>query len=82
MSGGDPRLGIHQNSGIKTDIVRVFLDKFLEPCFFYVVLKLGAEGTVVPGIGKSAVDLAAGIYETAVFAESDDLVHCFFSIVH
>ena len=38
MAGCDPCLRIHQNRTINTYIIRIFLDIFLPPGFFYIVL--------------------------------------------
>ena len=39
MTGSNPCLGIHEDSGIKTDIVLVFLDEFFKPGGFDVILE-------------------------------------------
>ena len=82
MAGGDPGLGIHQDGGVKTHVVAVFLNELLPPCALYVVLQLNAEGAVVPGVGEAAVDLGAGEDVAAVFAQGDDFVHGFFGVFH
>ena len=82
VAGGDPGLGVHDDGGVEADIVGAFLNELLQPCFFDVVLEFNAERAVVPGIGQPAVDLAAGVDEAAVFAQGNDLVHCFFAVFH
>ena len=82
MAGRHPDLRVHENRGIQADVVGIFLDKFFPPGAFDVVFEFNAEGAVVPGIGKAAVDLAAGIDKASAFAERNDFFHCFFSVVH
>ena len=82
VSRSDPGLGIHENSRVETDIVLILLNEFLPPSLLYIVLELNAEGAVVPGVGKAAVDLGAGENEAAVLAQSHDLVHGFCFVVH
>ena len=82
MAGSHPGLGIHQDGGVKTHVVAVFLNELLPPCALDVVLQLSAEGAVVPGVGETAVDLTAGEEEAAVLAQGNDFVHCFFGVFH
>ena len=82
MAGGDPGLGVHQDGGIQTHIVGAFLHKLFEPRLFDVVLELDAQGTVVPAVGQAAVDLAARIDEPAVFAQVDNHIQRFFTVLH
>ena len=82
VAGGDPGLGVHQDGGVKADVVLALLHELLEPCLFHVVLELHAEGAVVPGVGEAAVNLAARVDEAAVLAQGDDLVHCLFVVFH
>ena len=82
MAGSDPGLGVHQDGGVQPDVVGAFLHKFLEPGFLDVVFELNAQGAVVPAVGQAAVNLAAGINETAVFAQIHDHVECLFGIFH
>ena len=82
MSRGYPRLRIHKYRRILTDIIRIFLNEFFPPCAFDVVFQLNSERTIVPCVGKSAVNFGSGKDETAVFAQRDDLFHCFFFVVH
>ena len=65
MSGSHPRLRIHQNRTVHTDIVRILLNKFLPPCSLDVILQFDAQIAVVPCICKSAVNLRSRIYETS-----------------
>ena len=82
VAGRDPRLRVHDNGGVETDVVRALLHELLEPRLFDVVLELHAERAVVPGIGKAAVDLAACVDKAAVLAERYDLVHGFLVMLH
>ena len=47
MTGRNPYLRIHQNRGIKTDIVFAFLNKFLLPGALDIILVLYAEWAVI-----------------------------------
>ena len=82
MAGRDPGLGVHDDGGVKAHVIGALLNELFEPGLLDVVFELNAEGTVVPGVGKSAVDLAAGVHEAAVFAQCNDLVHGFFAFFH
>ena len=75
MSRRYPCLRIHKYCGVKSDVVRVLLNELSPPCFFDVVLHLDAERTVVPCVGKTAVDFAACEYEASVFTERYDFFH-------
>ena len=75
MAGGDPSLGVHDDGGVKTDIVGAFLNKLLQPGLLDIVLELHAERAVVPAVCKSAVDLASCVNIATVFAQGNDLVH-------
>ncbi len=82
MAAGLPDPGVHQNVGVHLIAVAALLDEALAPGVLHIVLEPGAQRAVVPGVGKAAVDLRAGEYEAAVFAQGDDLVHGFFGVVH
>ena len=82
VAGRHPSLGVHQDSGIQADVIRAFLHEFLQPGLFDVVLELNAQGAVVPAVGQAAVDLAAGVDETAVFAQVDNHVKGLFTVLH
>ena len=82
VAGGDPGLGVHEDGGVEADVVLALLHELLEPCLLHVVLELHAEGTVVPGVCKPAVDLAARVYKAAVLAQRYDFVHCLFVVFH
>ena len=79
VAGGHPHLGIHKNCGVKTDVIRAFLNKGLPPCAFYVVFELNAQGTVIPCVGKTAVYFRTCINKSAVFAKGNNFIHCFFA---
>ena len=78
MAGGDPRLRVHEYRRVETDVIAVLLHELLPPRALDVVFKLHAEGAVIPGVRKAAVDLASGEDEAAVLAQRHDPVHCFF----
>ena len=82
MSGGDPDLRVHQYRRVEADVVGVLLDELLPPGLFDVVLELCAEGAVVPAVGKTAVDLAPGVDEAPVLAQSHELFHRLFRVFH
>ena len=82
VAGRHPSLGVHQNGGIQADVVRAFLHEFLQPGLFDVVFELNAQGAVVPAVSQAAVDLAAGVDETTVFAQVDDHVKGLFTVLH
>ena len=78
MSGSNPCLRIHQNRTVYADIVRIFLNKFLPPCFLHIVFQFYAEISVIPCISKSTIDFGSRIYKPPGFGKSYDFVHCFF----
>ena len=82
VAGGNPHLGIHQDGGVQAYVVGVLLNEFLPPGTLDVVLQFNAEGAVVPGVGKTAVNFGACINKTSVFAERNDLLHSFFAVGH
>ena len=63
-----PGLRVHKDSGVETDVIAVFGDEFLPPGFFHVVFEFYAERAVVPRVGESAVNFAAGVDKTSAFA--------------
>ena len=82
VAGRDPRLRIHDNGRIETDVVRALLHELLQPCLFHIVLELHAEGAIVPAVGQAAVNFGPGEHKAAVFAERDDLIHRLFTVFH
>ena len=82
MAGGHPDLGVHQNGGVQPYVVGVLLDEFLPPGLLNVVFQLHAQRTVVPGVGQSAVDLAAGEDETPTLAQGHNFFHGLFAVFH
>ena len=82
VTGGHPGLGVHQDGGIQTHVVGAFLHELFQPCLFDVVLELNAQGTVVPAVGKTAVNFAARIDEPAVFAQVHDHIKGLFTVLH
>ena len=77
MTGSNPHLRVHKDSGVKTHVVGAFLNEGFPPGAFYVVFKLHAEGTVVPCVGKTAVYFRTCVNKSAVFAKCNDFIHCF-----
>ncbi len=75
MSGGDPGLGIHQNCAVDADIILRFLNELLPPGLLHIVLQLYAQISVIPGVGQTAVDLRARIYEASGLCQRNDSVH-------
>ena len=65
MSAGNPCLRVHQNRTIYAYIIWRLLYKLLPPGFLYIILKLYSKITIVPCIGKAAVDLRTRIYESS-----------------
>ena len=70
-----PGLRIHENCGVQTDVVAVFLNELLPPRALYIVFEFDAQRTVVPGVGKSAVDFAAGKNKASALAERNQFIH-------
>ena len=82
MAGGDPGLGVHQDSSIQAHVVGALLDKLLQPCLFDVVLKFHAQGAVVPAVGQAAVNLGTGEDIPAVLAQGDNHIKGLFAVFH
>ena len=76
VTARDPNVGIHQNGAVDTRVESIFLHEFFPPGALYVVFQLDAERTVVPGVGETAVNFAAGINKAPAFAKGDQFVHC------
>ena len=75
MTGSYPSLRIHKDSTVKTDIILVFLNEFLEPSLLDIIFKLNAERAVVPCVCKTAVNFTACINKTSALTESNKLFH-------
>ena len=82
VAGGHPDLRVHEDGGVETHVVGVFLHKLLPPRALDVVLQLHAERAVVPGVCKAAVDLGARVNKAPSLAQRHDLVHGFFGVFH
>ena len=82
VSRSNPSLRVHEDCGVKSYVVGIFLNKFFPPCFFNVVFKLGAKRAVVPCISQTAVNFGAGKYKAASFTKSNDFFHGFFAVIH
>ena len=75
VTRSDPSLRIHKYSGVKSYVVRTFLNEFFPPCFFDVVFEFNTERTVVPSVCKTAVNFGAGVNKSSALTERNDLVH-------
>ena len=75
VAGGHPGLGVHEDGGVQAHVVGVLLHELLPPGALDVVLQLRAQGTIVPGIGETAVDLAAGKDKAPAFAQGHQFFH-------
>ena len=73
MARGLPCARVHEYCAVEPRVVNVLLNKLFPPCSLYIVLEFHAEGAVVPRVGKSAVNFAAGEDETSVLAEGNKL---------
>ena len=82
MAGGDPGLGVHDDGGVQAHVVGALLDELLPPGFLHVILELHSQRTVIPGVGETAVDLAAGEDIAPALAQVDDHVHGLFAAFH
>ncbi len=69
-----PSLVVLENSGIQTDNIIAQLGHVVPPGILDVALKLDAEGTIVPGTGLTAINLARLIDKSPPLAEADNLV--------
>ncbi len=65
MSGCDPGLRIHKDGAVDPDVILGFLDKLFPPCLLDVVFKLNTQISIVPGIGKTTIDLRARINKSS-----------------
>jgi hypothetical protein len=77
-----PDLRVEQDTAVQTHIVGAFAHELLPPRGFDVVQKLDAQRTVIPCVGKTAVDLRAGVYKPAPLAQRHDLIHALLQIIH
>ena len=82
MTGCNPDLRVHQDGAVQTDVVWGLLDKAFPPGAFDVVFQLNTQRTVVPCVGKTAVDFGACKDKASAFAQRNDFFHCFFVVVH
>ena len=82
MAGGNPSLRIHQNGGVEPDVVGILLNKFFPPGLFHVVLQLNAQRTVIPGVGKTAINLAARENKAPALAQGHKFLHGFLGVLH
>ena len=82
VARSDPGLRVHEDGGVKADVVVGLLNELFPPGALYVVFELHAERAVVPRIRKAPVDLRAGVDEAAALAQRDDGLHCFLTVIH
>ena len=82
MSGCYPGLGIHENRTVNSYIIGIFHDEFLPPCLFYIVLQFHTKVTVIPGVGKTSVNLGTGIYKPSCLRQCNNFLHRFFHSTH
>ena len=75
VTGRLPRARVHQNGAVHARVVGVFLYELFPPGALDVVFQLRAQGTVIPCVGKAAVNFASREDETSVFAERDEFIH-------
>ncbi len=78
MSAGYPGLRIHQNGAVHTYVVGTLGDKLAPPGLLHIVLQLHAQISVIPGIGKSAVNLRPRVHKASCLGKSHDFFHCLF----
>ena len=71
-----------EDGAVQTDVVWGLLDKAFPPGAFDVVFQLNTQRTVVPCVGKTAVDFGACKDKASAFAQRNDFFHCFFVVVH
>ena len=77
----DPHLRVHQDGGIEPDVIGALLDELFPPGALDVVFEFHAERAVVPAVGKPSVDLRTRIDKAPAFAEVDDFLHRFFTVI-
>ena len=78
MSGCNPCLRVHQDCTVNADILGVFLNKFLPPCFFHVVFQLYTQRAIIPCVCQTAVNFGTGVNKASVFCQCYDFFHRFY----
>ena len=78
MSRRFPNFRIHEYGAVQSEVVFALGDELLPPCFFDVVVQLHADRTVVPSVGKPAVNIASRENQPARLAQRNQLIHCYF----
>ena len=68
MARGYPHLRIHENGAIQPHVIRALAHELFPPSLLYVVLHFYAQRTVIPRVGKAAVDLGTRIDKAPTFA--------------
>ena len=66
---------MHKNRRIHAINIVAAMDVCLPPGALEVILKLHAKRPIVPGIAQAPVNIRAGEYEPAPFAERNNLIH-------
>ena len=74
MTGCHPCLWIHKNGTIHTYVVRILLNELLPPCLLHIVFELNSKVSVIPCIGKSAIDFRTRIHKSSVLCKCYDFV--------
>ena len=78
VTGCHPCLGVHQDCTVNADILGVFLNKFLPPCFFHVVFQLYTQRAIIPCVCQTAVNFGTGVNKASVFCQCYDFFHRFY----
>ena len=78
MTGRLPSTSVHEYCAVQPEVVFALGHELAPPRFFDIVVQLHADGSVVPGVGEAAVNLAAREDYSARLAQRYQLVHCDF----
>ena len=78
VTGCHPCLGVHQDCTVNADILRVFLNKFLPPCFFHVIFQFYTQRAIIPCVCQTAVNFGTGVNKASVFCQCYDFFHRFY----
>ena len=82
MSCRLPDLRIHDDGRIDLDVVFDGTDEMSQPKILDVVLQQSAQGTVIPGIGKTSIDFASLIDKACALKMCSDFFECFLFVGH
>ena len=75
VAGSHPDFPVHQNGRVQTHVVFAFLNELLPPGLFHVVFEFHAQRAVVPAVGQTAVNFAAGENKAAPLAKRNQFIH-------